>query len=93
MIRYFRATDGVFTVFRHSNSTKLSFRSASMRLGGDGVAEIGFRDKGQYPAVKIDKAEYDALVHAKMIRRSRVEGRISSCDGEPSQSWVRNVDL
>jgi hypothetical protein len=91
-IRYFKATDGVFTVFRASRN--LAFLSARMRFSGDGVAEIGFSGKpGSYPAIEIDKAEYEAPVRAKIARRSRLEGRIVSCDREPSQSWVRNSDL
>jgi hypothetical protein len=97
MTRYYKATDGKFTVFRHSNTCVYS--TARMRIVGDSVTEIGFYDKshdgepGSYRADKIKKAEYEDLVLAKIDRRRRLNDSLSVCDREASQSWLRNSDL
>ena len=95
--RYFKASDGVFTIFRASDSRV--YASAWMTVDGFKTrpTNMGFSAKPVYraaegvsglpsalSAVEIDKAEYNALVRAKKARTE---------DNAPSASWVRNADL
>jgi hypothetical protein len=90
-IRYFKATDGVFTVFRESQSRV--YTHANFDTNGTVVRHISFSDEGgNFFAVEIDKAEYDRLADLK-VSRSRLQGRNPQWDGHPSNSWVKNISF
>jgi hypothetical protein len=83
MTHYYKATDGKFTVFRHSNTRV--YNSARMRIIDGSVAEIVFSSKstyasepGSYTATEIRKAEYDDLVRAEIDRRRRLKGSLAN---------------
>lgn len=95
--RYYKASDGTFTIFRATDSRV--YQSAWMTVDGFKTrpTNMGFSAKptyrasagisgspGSYPAVEIDKPEYEALVAAKKARTD---------DNSPSASWVPNADL
>ena len=86
---YYKATDGVFTIFRATQSRV--YRGAWMTVDGlkTRPTNFGFSAKaggasGVLPAVEITQAEYQALVTLKSQRTK---------DHSPSASWVRNADL
>lgn len=92
--RYFKATDGVVTVFRASK-TRIYQSAWFTRHDGETwpAGESGFSGKaagaggGQFPATQIEKAEFDRLVAAKNRRLG--DTRYVS----PSDSWVCNADV
>jgi hypothetical protein len=88
---YFKATDGVRTIFRATEAGRL-YRSGVFFPGG----AIGFSGKvpstGSYPAVKITKAEYDTLVRAK-VARVIATGKDPKYAESPQDSWVNNASL
>jgi hypothetical protein len=94
--RYFKATDGKVTVFRASKTRVYSsawFDVYAADDGGPRVGASGFSVKpagwgGQFPAVEISKAEYDALVVRKVERIKAAGGNPSYA--APHSSWVRN---
>ena len=98
-VRYYKATDGVLTVFR---ATTRVYASAwfTTETGQGGLPllrrspGIGFSPHalgtrgGNYPAVEITEAEYDTLVAAK-IERVKNEGRDPKYFTSLQDSWVR----
>jgi hypothetical protein len=55
MIRYFKATDGVFTVFCHNHTR--AYASARLRIVGDSVAEIALSSKSTHTNAPGSKSE------------------------------------
>lgn len=84
--RYFKATDGTKTVFRASPTKEYQFAN----MDGQFTA-LPPRKPGYFLAVEITKAEYDALVAAKM-ERLKASGRNLRFI-TPSNSWVSNASL
>jgi hypothetical protein len=84
--RYYKATDGTFTVFRATQSRE--YASAWIQVDGFKVRplDFGFRAKsiGPYPAIEINKADYEWLATLKNERTT---------DHSPRNSWVRNDAL
>jgi hypothetical protein len=108
MNRYFKATDGRFTVYR-SSATRV-YASAWFAVTDAGVRDIGFSAKPHCargtehgaPAVEISKAEYQTLVARKAERIAAfIAARAAAgnpvyrgYDGAaPSDSWVFNEAL
>jgi hypothetical protein len=88
-IRYFRATNGRFTVFRASTRVYLS---AWIQSNAERVTNYGFSmlsAKGRVPAEEMTKAEYDAL-NARKIERIIAAGRQPK-NAAPRDSWVANL--
>lgn len=81
--RYFKFTDGERTFFR-ATKTRV-YLSGKLDAYG-----IGFSGKpaslGTFPAVEIDKPEYDRLTAIKAKRLGAIEARYVS----PGDSWVLN---
>jgi hypothetical protein len=94
-IRYFKATDGVITVFRAS-ATRVYASAWFTTEGNRPIGDIGFSGKplplGKYPAVEITKAEYEALQAAK-LERVKAAGENPKWATSPQSSWVRNAAL
>lgn len=84
--RYYKATDGTFTIFRATDSR--IYKGAWMTVDGFKTRprNMGFSGKysGALEAIEIGKGEYDALV---LYKKQRTD------DNAPSASWVRNADL
>jgi hypothetical protein len=101
--RYYKATDGLLTVFRAS---KRVYASAwfTTEIGQGGLPfvrrspGIGFSMHapgargGNYPTEEITEAEYAALVAAK-VERVKNEGRDPKYFTSPQDSWVHNRAL
>ena len=91
---YYKATDGVRTVFRASASQR-TYRSA--RIGGN---DISFRSAPpcpptSYPAIEITRGEYESLVALKRARieadvaSGKIKGAVAGYTGtRPCDSWV-----
>jgi hypothetical protein len=93
-IRYFKATDGVFTVFRATRTR--GFVSAEIFTKSQRVDDFIFSaasTPNSFPAVEIDKAEYDALGSLKMSRGSLTGIREGRMKDDPYQSWISNKSL
>jgi hypothetical protein len=89
-LRYFKATDGRFTIFRATASRV--YGSAWIQTNGERVTLAGFSMKpaGMYPlpAIEIDRMEYHRLTALKMARIVTAGGNPKWA--APSDSWVRN---
>ena len=102
-VRYYKATDGVLTVFRASTRVYASAWFAT-ETGQSGLPAlrrspgIGFSTHarttrgGNYPAVEITEAEYGALVVAK-VARIKNDGRDPKYFTSLQDSWVHNQAL
>lgn len=100
MTRYFKATNGMTTVFR---ATKAGLYVAA-RIDPM-IAFSKTMKPGYWPAVEISKTEYAALVAAKVARlandwRHRDPKNWPRHDAQPrwwgtspQDSWVRNADM
>jgi hypothetical protein len=91
--RYFKATDGTFTVYRSTQSR--DYRSAYFSHSHSGnVTGIAFSAKpargGMMEAFEITPDEYKALVACKADRCKRDGVKYPEV---PGQSWVRNADI
>lgn len=88
--RYFKATNGRFTVFRMS-PTRV-YLSAWIQSGATHITNYGFSMKrpaaGSVPAVEITRAEYDALNKRKIERIVARGGNPKYA--APADSWVAN---
>ena len=102
-VRYYKATDGVLTVFRATARVCASaWFTTETGQGGLPLLRrspgIGFSPHalgargGNYPAVEITEAEYDTLVAAK-IERVKNEGRDPKYFASLQDSWVHNRAL
>ena len=102
-VRYYKATDGVLTVFRATTRVCASaWFTTETGQGGLPLLRrspgIGFSPHapgargGNYPAVEITEAEYGALVVAK-IARIKNDGRDPKYFTSLQDSWVRNRAL
>jgi predicted SprT family Zn-dependent metalloprotease len=95
--RYFKATDGQFTIFRSTTARTYQFADLTARDGL--IVAMGFGNlKGALKAIEIDKAEYASLVAAKNKRTKalhdkRAAAGLSNWRDGPSDSWVFNADL
>ena len=102
-VRYYKATDGMLTVFRattrvcasawfttETGQSGLPFlrRSPGIGFSTHGPATRG----GNYPTVEITEAEYAALVAAK-VARVKNEGRDPKYFTSLQDSWVLNRTL
>ena len=91
-IRYFKATNGRFTIFRASASRV--YGSAWIQCDANRVTVAGFSMKAAsasvypIPAIEIDRAEYDRL-NARKAERIVLQGGNPKW-AAPSDSWVRN---
>lgn len=96
--RYYKATDGQITVYRATESRE--YHSAQIRKEDRyfGFSALPASPAHPYPAVEIDKAEYQSLVAQKV---ARIEARkaemiaagqrvYSGFGGAPGDSWVAN---
>jgi hypothetical protein len=99
-IRYFKATNGRFTVFRAS-PTRV-YLSAWIQSDAKRVTDFGFSmlsAKGRVPAEEMTKDEYEALVKRKTARIEARKAEIVASGGQisrsfgssPSDSWVANL--
>lgn len=92
MMKYYKATDGVITVFRATE--RRTYASAWIRrhAGPDHTVGIGFSPKeGGYPVVEISRDEYTLL---GIIRDKRLfAGRIKDSIPRARDAWVRNDEL
>jgi hypothetical protein len=99
--RYYKATDGVLTVFRATTRVFASARFTTETPPG-GLPHpymfgprggIGFSSKpvspGKYVVVEITEAEFDALQAAK-VERIKATGGNPSDHTSHQDSWVRN---
>jgi hypothetical protein len=89
-IRYFKATNGRFTVFRAS--TTRVYLSAWIQSNAQRVTDYGFSllsAKGRVPAEEMTKAEYDAL-NARKVERIVAAGGDPK-HAAPADSWVANL--
>jgi hypothetical protein len=94
MTRCYKATNGVFTVFRESRNGV--FASANIFSDGQSVVDFVFntdQPSGSVEAVKIPKAEYVRLVALKAARCSLAGVREERIKDDPYQSWVSNQSL
>jgi hypothetical protein len=104
MNRYFKATDGRFTVYR-SSATRV-YAAAWIRPGPERAQAFGFAAKlaplSPLPAIEISKPEYQALVARKAERiAAYIAARAAAgnpvyqgYDGaSPGDSWVFNEAL
>jgi hypothetical protein len=102
-VRYYKATDGLLTVFRATTRVYASawfttetgqgrppFLRRSPGIGFSTHAPGG--RGGNYPAVEITEAEYAALVAAK-IERAKNEGRDPKYFASLQENWVHNRAL
>ena len=102
-VRYYKATDGLLTVFRattrayasawfttETGQGRLPFLRRSPGIGFSKHA-LGTRG-GEYPTVEITEAEYAALVAAK-VARVKNEGRDPKYFTSLQDSWVDNQAL
>jgi hypothetical protein len=102
-VRYYKATDGVLTVFRASTRVyasawfttetgqgRLPFLRRSPGIGFSKHAP-GTRS-GNYPTIEITEAEYGALLMAK-VARIKNDGRDPKYFTSLQDSWVRNRAL
>ena len=102
-VRYYKATDGVLTVFRASarvyasawfaTETGQSGLPAQRRSPGVAFSTHARTTRGgNYPAVEITEAEYGALVVAK-VARIKNDGRDPKYFTSLQDSWVHNQAL
>ena len=92
-MRYFKATDGVITVFR-SSATRVYVSASFTRYDGETrpSGDIGFSAKpGKFPTTEITHSEFVELTAAK-VKRMKADGCPTWMTG-PQQSWVRNEAL
>jgi hypothetical protein len=91
-LRYFKATNGRFTIFRASASRV--YGSAWIQCSADRVTVSGFSMKPAsasvypLPAIEIDRMEYHRLTALKMARIVTQGGNPKWA--VPSDSWVKN---
>jgi hypothetical protein len=91
-IRYFKATNGRFTIFRATASRV--YGSAWIQCNADRVTLSGFSMKPAsasvypIPAIEIDRAEFNRLNMLKMSRIMTAGGNPKWA--VPSDSWVKN---
>jgi hypothetical protein len=91
-IRYFKATNGRFTIFRATASRV--YGSAWIQCDAHCVTLSGFSMKPAsasvypIPAIEIDRAEYERLNERKAARLILAGGNPKWA--APSDSWVRN---
>jgi hypothetical protein len=89
-LRYFKATNGRFTIFRASASRV--YGSAWIQCSADRVTVSGFSMKpaGVYPlpAIEIDRPEYERLNSLKASRIVLQGGNPKWA--APSDSWVKH---
>lgn len=90
-LRYFKATNGRFTVFRSSPTR--AYTAATIYCNADRVTDfvLSYTGRGNLPAVEITREEYNALNDAKQRRIEAAGGRVSYA--APRDSWVRNSDI
>ena len=92
MKRYFKATDGIVTVFRASATRAYlfaSFNAPNGVMGGKWEDKPSFSAKaGKFPAEEISKVEYDALVARKNERIGANKPKWAY--SQPWNSWIRN---
>lgn len=99
-MRYYKATDGVLTVFRATDGNGYAFAVFCTDCTGAlpfpaprrGQMPIGFSNVSgadRHPAVEITASEYQALQAAK-VERVKNSGRDPKYYTAPSDSWVRN---
>jgi hypothetical protein len=91
MTRYYKATDGTFTVFRSSKARV--YASAWIQTARPNPTRphaFGFRQtaRAPYPVEEISKAEYDDL---KLAQKQRLGGNLTYTS--PRDAWVRNDGL
>jgi hypothetical protein len=97
-VRYFKASDGVFTVFRATASRTYTSARIATNAGSPQtprVVSIGFSSKPavagfDYPVLEITKAEYEALA-ARKTERLKASGAPARLGGSPNQAWVRDL--
>ena len=90
-LRYFKATNGRFTVFRASPTR--AYTMATIRSNAEQVIDfsLSYSGVGDCPAVEITKAEYDALNAAKAARFERLGLPLKYV--APRDSWVSNAEI
>lgn len=88
--RFFKATDGEFTVFRASAT--MHYRSAIVRGKGSISFSSASGGYGSSPVEEITKSEYETLV-ARKNTRLKSEGKDPGRYTTPRHSWVRNAAL
>lgn len=97
--RFFKSTNGQFTVFRASRSRV--YQSAWMTTNEGSshaprVINLGFSAKPAYPGFdwpveEIVKSEYETLV---ALKNSRLKAAARDSDfGDPGNNWVSNAAL
>lgn len=88
MTTYYKATDGVITVFRATE--RRTYKSVFIRrhVGASRTVGIGFSTKDDgFPVVEIDRDEYQRLA---AIRDKRLLGGKTP---RAQDAWVRNDEL
>lgn len=91
-LRYFKATNGRFTVFRSSPTR--AYVSATIHCNADRVTDFSLSytaGRGALPAEEITRAEYNALNAAKQRRIEARGGMVKYA--APRDSWVSNAEL
>ena len=97
--RYFKATNGVVTVYRSTESRAYVSAWIQAYPSEKRPYAMGFSAKpGQYPAIEISKDEYVELVKRKIARTDARKAEIEaagervyrSFGSSPSDSWFFN---
>ena len=104
--RYFKATNGRFTVFRASPSRAYTSATIEERAGGYPHFSFSWSGNGNIRATEIDAAEYRKLLAAKTARLTALAAERVAANPDhadfyaragygtaPSDSWIDNVSL
>lgn len=90
-LRYFKATNGRFTVFRSSPGRV--YTAATIQCDANRVTyfSLSYTGRGEIKVEEISRAEYNALNDAKARRFERAGAPLNYA--APRDSWVSNADL